>query len=178
MDDDLRLVEQCLEGDRKAFECIVDKYQKPMFNAALRILNDCEDAADAAQSAFIKAYENLRAYNKRYKFFSWLYRIAINESLNLLQQRRKFEGINEEIVSNDKTPEERYREKETSQRIQSALMEMDLDYRVVIVLSHFQDLSYKEMSYILDIPEKTVKSRLFSARQLLRSILQREGLFR
>ncbi len=170
-EDDRVLVRQCLDGHSEAFEQIVDKYHKTVFNAALRILNDVEDAADITQSVFLKVFENLGTFNARYKFFSWLYKITINESLNFLNRRRQYDQIDEALAAADKPPDERYRDVERSEKIQEALMELSLDYRVVLVLNHFHDLTYKEIAYILEIPEKRVKSRLFSARQLLRDKL-------
>ncbi|MFQ5708881.1 MAG: RNA polymerase sigma factor [bacterium] len=174
--DDFSLVRQCLGGHARAFEKIVDKYQKTVFNVALRIVNDCQDAEDIAQTVFVKAYENLRAYNSNYKFFSWLYRMAINESLNFINQRRRFEPLDSNFVAKAKTPDQKYEQTELSQNIQDALMDLKIDYRVVIILKHLEGFNYKEISYILDIPEKRVKSRLFTARQLLRDLLIKRGL--
>ena len=174
--EDLALVQQCLEGDKRAFETLVERYQKPMFNVALRIVNDYQDAADVTQAAFIKAYENLKQFNRRYKFYSWLYRITVNGSLNFINAKQRFEGLNEEIISPDKSADEAFSEADTSHSIQQALMKLSPDYRVVVVLSHFRELSYKEISDVLGIPEKRVKSRLFSARQLLKSLLLEEGV--
>ncbi len=172
--DDNILVRRCLEGDKKAFEEIVDRYQKTVFNTAFRILNDYEDAADVSQSAFIRVYENLEKFSARYKFFSWLYKITVNESLNFLKQRKQIGGSTAEEVADAKTPEDLYKDAELSESIQQALMQIGLDYRLVIVLRYFQDLSYNEISYVLDTPEKTVKSRLFTARNLLKNIMSEE----
>jgi RNA polymerase sigma-70 factor (ECF subfamily) len=175
-EDDHILVRQCLQGDQKAFEEIVERYHKIVFNVVLRVLNDVEDAADVTQTVFLKAYESLGKFSERYKFFSWLYKIAVNESINTLRQRKQAQGIDSGIISTEKNPEEAYGEVELSEKIQDALMKIGLDYRVVIVLCHFQELSYDEISYVLDLPEKTVKSRLFTARKMLRDILRKEGL--
>ncbi|HEV8538434.1 MAG TPA: sigma-70 family RNA polymerase sigma factor, partial [Bacteroidota bacterium] len=86
---DIELIQQCLQGNSKSFECIVDKYQLPIYNIALRMLNDADEAEDITQIVFIKAFENLQQFNTKYKLFSWLYRIAINESLNLQHSRRR-----------------------------------------------------------------------------------------
>ena len=174
--DDTLLVRQCLEGKSEAFEAIVDRYQNVIFNLALRMSNDSDDAEDIAQTVFIKAYEGLVSFNPRYKFFSWLYRIAINESLNYASLRRQHETLDESVISNDKPADEKYCDFELSHTIQNALMELALDYRIILVLKHFQDLSYSEIAYVLEIPEKTVKSRLFTARQSLRTILIRERI--
>jgi RNA polymerase sigma-70 factor (ECF subfamily) len=174
--EDATLVQQCIEGNKKAFEALVERYQKPMFNVALRIINDHEDAADVTQAAFVKAYENLNQFDPRYKFYSWLYRITVNGSLNFINARQRFEGLDGGIPSHDKSADEVFAEEDTARNIQQALMKLNPDYRAVIVLSHFRDLSYKEMSDVLGIPEKKVKSRLFTARQLLKNILVKEGV--
>ena len=173
--DDLTLVERCLSGDNRAFEGIVEKYQKPVFNAVFRIVNDYDDSEDVTQAAFVKAYEKLRSFNRKYKFFSWLYRIAVNESINFVNSRKNLEGLDETVISNEKTPDETFDGIESSERIRDALLDLKLEYRTVVVLKHFQNLSYQEISYIVEIPEKTVKARLFTARELLRDILLRKG---
>lgn len=175
-DTDIILVRHCLNGNNRAFESIVDKYEKPVFNAALRIINNYQDAEDVTQSAFVKAFEKLTTFNPRYKFFSWLYRIVVNESLNFVSQRKRLVELNTDLVSREKTAEEAYDDIETSQQVQVALMDLKVEHRVVIVLKHFQELSYTEISQILDISEKTVKSRLFTAREQLRTrLLKRYG---
>lgn len=173
---DSDLVRQCLEGDRAGFETLVKKYLKPIYNLALRMVNDSESAADIAQMTFIKAYENLRTFDLNLKFFSWLYRIAINESLNTLSKQKQTEQLSEELVSNDATPEEAYHEAERKEIIQKALLKLAPDYRSVIVLRHYMDLTYAQMSEALGITEKKVKSRLFSARHQLRELLLNKGL--
>ena len=173
---DEKLVQRCLEGDRRAFEALVEKYQKIVFNVALRMTRDHADAQDIAQSAFIKAYEKLNTFDPKFKFFSWLYRIVVNESLNFLTQRRKFEELDEELVSDDTSPEDVEQENATERKIQDCLMELRVEHRVIVVLKHLQDLSYGEISNILDIPEKTVKSRLFTARAILRGLLLKKGI--
>lgn len=176
VDDDLKLVEQTLKGDRKSFECIVEKYQKLVFNLALRMSRNSDDAADITQSVFLKVYEKLSTFDPKYKFFSWLYRIAVNEALNLVQKAERREELSEGIASEEEMPDRSIGSQDTTNGVQEALLELDVPYRVVIVLRHFQDLSYQEISQILDIPEKTVKSRLFTARTLLRTICQRRGI--
>lgn len=169
------LVEQVLSGKRKAFETLIDRYQKTVFNVAFRATKNYDDSQDITQAVFIKAFEKLPNFDAKYKFFSWLYRIAVNESINYIKQKKQAKSIEDEFISDEKTPEDTHQENEVNNQIQTALLEMDVIYRIVIILKHFQYCSYKEISYILDIPEKTVKSRLFTARQLLKDILQRKG---
>lgn len=177
MDDDVKLVKASLDGDRSGFETIVDKYKKTVFNIAIRVINDYDDAEDITQIVFIKAYENLETFDSKHKFFSWLYRIAINESLNFLNQKKRFEEIDTENLSTEeKNPEENYYHSEVSRNIEKALMDLNIDYRLVVILRHFQGLSYDEIGYVLDVPEKTIKSRLFTARSLLKDILSKKGM--
>lgn len=174
--DDSILVKHALEGDRSGFEGLVRKYVKPIFNLALRMVNDSEQAADIAQTTFIKAYENLSTFNRKLKFFSWLYRIAINESLNVLEKQKQRAEFPAEAVSGDPMPDEIIHTSEQSEIIQQALMKLPSDQRSVIVLRHFLDFSYAQIGATLGIPEKTVKSRLFTARQQLKEMLLNKGL--
>ncbi|HTP14055.1 MAG TPA: sigma-70 family RNA polymerase sigma factor [Bacteroidota bacterium] len=174
--EDSDLVRQCLAGNRAGFDVLVKKYLKPIYNLAFRMVNDGESAADIAQTTFIKAYENLQTFNLNLRFFSWLYRIAINESLNALGKRRQTDELSDEIASNDATPDEVYHQTERKEIVQRALQKLKPDYRSVIILRHFMDLTYEQMSATLGIPEKKVKSRLFSARHQLRGLLANKGL--
>jgi RNA polymerase sigma-70 factor (ECF subfamily) len=174
--DDKDLVRRCLAGDMKAFETLLTRYEKPVFNVALRVLSNTADAADVTQSTFVKAYEKLSTYDSRYKFFSWLYRIAINTSLNLLEQKKRSDLLGDDDVSGGNHLEEEFHSLERVEKLEDAILNLAVEYRVVIVLRHFHDLSYEEMGMILDIPEKTVKSRLFTARQMLKDLLTRSGL--
>jgi RNA polymerase sigma-70 factor (ECF subfamily) len=173
---DKELVERCLSGSEKAFEELVERYQKVVFNVAYRMVNDYDAAEDITQSVFVRGFEKMRSFNPKFKFFSWLYRIAVNETLNYINQRKRLQELSPDMVSNDKSPEQEYREAELSRKIEDALMQLDPKYRVILVLKHFRECSYKEMSYALQIPEKTVKSRLFTARQLLRIVMVERGI--
>ena len=173
---ELELVRRCQKGDGQAFEVLVGRYEKPIFNAAFRMLGDYDDAADVTQVAFMKAFENLARYNPAHKFYSWIYRIAINESIDQLKRRKRNMELDESRLPDWHTPEAAIRDTQLSAAMQCALMEVKTDYRTVIVLKHFMDCSYEEISGILDIPVKTVKSRLFTARQLLKDRLANTGL--
>lgn len=173
---DKDLVNRCLKGDRKAFEALLDRYQKPIYNVALRMVNNVDDAADLTQSVFLKAYENLTSYNDQYKFFSWIYRIAVNASLNFLEQKKRCDLLGDQDIPEEPVIETNLEASERIEKLDDALLELKMECRIVIVLRHFHDLSYEEMSHILDIPEKTVKSRLFTARHMLKDILVKAGL--
>ena len=172
--DDTDLVTRTLEGDRRAFEALIGRYERPVYNAAYRMLNDSDDARDVAQTVFLKAYEKLGDFNPEFRFFSWIYRIALNESVNYLNRRGRTEELAEEPTAGQAGPDDEMDREMQSRRIQVALMRIKPDYRAVIVLKHFLDCNYTEISRILDIPEGKVKSRLYSGRQLLKDALSSE----
>jgi RNA polymerase sigma-70 factor, ECF subfamily len=174
-DDDGVLVEQCRSGDRVACGKLVLSYQKPVFNAALRMLRNVEDARDVAQTTFLKAFEHLADYDATRKFYSWLYRIALNESLDALGARKPFEPISGDEEDQMPGPEQCAEGDQLSRAINEALARIKPEYRAVITLRHFMHLSYQDMGDILMLPEKTVKSRLYEARQLLREDLLLRG---
>jgi RNA polymerase sigma-70 factor (ECF subfamily) len=174
-DDDATLVRRCRDGDRAAFERLVVRYQKPVFNAALRLLRDPEDARDVAQTTFLKVFEHIADYDPSFKFYSWIYRIAVNESLNALASRKPCEGFNGEEADPAPGPDRQVEGEQTIRAIEEALMRIKPELRTVIVLRHFMHLSYQDISDILLLPEKTVKSRLYSARQMLRDHLLQHG---
>jgi RNA polymerase sigma-70 factor (ECF subfamily) len=173
---DKELVKECLAGSEQAFETLVDRYEKVVFNVAYRMVNDYDAAEDITQSVFIRGFERMKSYNPKFKFFSWLYRIAVNQSLNHINSRKRMVELNPDMVSTSKSPAEAYEDAELSRQIGEALMNLDPNYRIAIVLKHFRNCSYKEISEILEIPEKTVKSRLFTGRQLLGKVLIERGI--
>ena len=177
MEDDLdqALLERYRQRDREAFAELVVRYQRPVYNAALWVLRKPEDASDVAQTVFLRVAERLDEYDPRYRFFSWIYRIAVNESLNLLRRNGRDEALDEEIElegPDSANPETRASAAEDSRRIQDAMKRMSTQDRTVLALRHFSECSYQEIAQILDVDEKTVKSRLFDARHRLRDLLQ------
>lgn len=169
-EEDDELARRCLGGDPEAFGRLVARYQKVLFNVALRMVNDYEDARDITQTAFVRAYEKLGTYDPRYRFFSWIYRIMMNESLNHLERRRPHQPLDFDLPSG-KDLQQDIIARERSAMVRSALMGLPPDDREVLILRHYMELSYNEMSDVLGIPDKTVKSRLYAARQRLAGLL-------
>ena len=167
---DETLVGRCLAGDQAAFEGIVVRYQRGLFNVALRLLGSYEDARDCTQTAFVKAYEHLDTFDASQRFVSWIYRILRNECLNALRARRPSEPVSLEWAAAG-IPSDSLMAFERNRAVQSALLGLTADYREVIVLRHFTELSYDDIAVTLGIPVKTVKSRLYSARQRLGEVL-------
>lgn len=175
---DADLVQQTLAGDRKAFAVLVERYERPIYNLACRMVHDPDDAADVTQNAFVKAFRKLDSFDPGYRFFSWLYRIAVNEAINQLNARKRAREFQFETPTAPTTPDADYASGEAHTQLGRALAAMSLDQRIVIILKHLLFLSYRDIGEILEIPEKTVKSRLFSARQVLREQLIKQGYSR
>jgi RNA polymerase sigma-70 factor (ECF subfamily) len=169
--DDGAAVQRCLDGEPAAFEALVGRYQHIMFNVALRMLGDYEDARDAAQNTFVKAYEKLGTYDPERRFFSWIYRILMNECLNLRRRpATELLGDSEDTVI-DPSGADAVEMAERKRDVRHAILSLSPAYREVIVLRHFAALSYEQMSEAIGVPTKTVKSRLHTARQQLASEL-------
>jgi RNA polymerase sigma-70 factor (ECF subfamily) len=176
-DDDAACVRECLEGNPQAFAAIVERYEKPVYNVALRMLRNTEDAKDVSQTVFLKAYQGLEKYDPRYKFYSWIYRIAINESLNLLRLRRREVGpVDDQQPADGPGPAESLAEDVTQREVAEAIDALKPDYRAVIVLKYIAERSYEEIAEILEIEVKTVRSRLFTARQTMKDRLSARGM--
>lgn len=175
-DPDHALVERCRAGDWSAYKDLVVRYQRPIYNAAFWVLRKAEDANDVTQTVFLKVAERLDEYDPQHKFFSWIYRIAVNEALNVRRQNGQGAGDGEDLdflpAPESGDPEKQASAAEVSRHIQKALGRMSTNDRMVITLRHFSELSYQEIATILDLDEKTVKSRLFEARHRLRGLLQ------
>ena len=170
------LVEACLSGDPTAFGVLVDSYEGKLFNVALQITGSRDDAMDVTQSAFVKAYEKLHTFNPSYRFFSWIYRIAINEAFNLTRRKGASSGLDPEMALVKGDPEQLASEHELRRQLHRALGELSPEHRVVVVLKHLHGLSYREIAETLGIDEARVKSRLFGARQRLRQVLEKRGV--
>jgi RNA polymerase sigma-70 factor, ECF subfamily len=167
---DAALVQRVLAGDTDAFGPLVDRYQRVLFTVAYRMLGNRADAADVAQSAFVKAFEKLGSYDPHYRFFSWIYRIALNECLNLQRARRPVEPL-DAAGAIAPAAHDVLEVAERRQRIQDALLRLPADYREALVLHYFAELSYDEIAVAVAVPVKTVKSRMYSGRQRLAELL-------
>lgn len=164
--DDTALVDRTLSGDVAAFETLVGRHRRALYTVACRMLGNREDAADALQAALIKAYEHLASFDSRNRFFSWIYRIVVNECLNMLRARRPEDVLSPALAAVG-TPFESAAASQRATQVQQALLQLTADARAVIVLRHFADLSYDQIAETLGVPAKTVKSRLHTARQKL-----------
>ncbi len=171
---DWEVVQRYRGGDRSAFTELMTRYQRPVYNAAFGVLHRAEDAKDITQEVFLKVVDRINEYDPKYKFFSWIYRITLNESFNLQRRNNRIDprDVETSLPGTERSnPESQVGDQELCKRIRSALMRMPEKDRTVLSLRHFSECSYETIGQILDVDEKTVKSRLFEARQRLRGLL-------
>lgn len=188
MADDATDLDRARSGDRTAFGRLVQQYQKRVYAAALHLLGNHADADDATQETFVRAYRALGTFDGRSEFFTWLYRIAVNTSLNFMRSGRRkgalgmrggaeashLGGRPEALGMSPRDPE-RHREISTEmQRVLEAVAALSPPLRVTLVLSAVEDLPHKQIAEILDVPEGTVGWRINEARRLLRLRLAAE----
>lgn len=165
---DRALVRKYLDGERAAGDELVNRYHRSVFNVALRMLGNVQDAEDVTQTTFGNAFAALDSYDPKYRFFSWIYRMTVNEALNTLKRRRDVVSLD---GSFDLPAGDGESASEAEDSVGRALLELKPDDRAVVVLRHFVSFSYNEIADVLGVPEKTVKSRLFTARERLRQSL-------
>jgi RNA polymerase sigma-70 factor (ECF subfamily) len=181
------LVARCLEGEVEAFRPLVQRYQRLTFSVAFRMLGSRADAEDVAQQAFVDAFNALarfRSGGRRHAFSTWLLRIAVNRSKDVLKSKRRTEEpLEREVPSGEAafayhppTPEANASSGERRQRLEAALLELPTKYREILVLKDAEDLSYEEIRAILQLPITTLKIRVVRGRAKLREIIERRGM--
>jgi RNA polymerase sigma-70 factor (ECF subfamily) len=182
--DDETLVRQSLDGQRGSFEKLVRRHQNGVVNHLFRLVGRREAAMDLAQEVFIKVYQSLETFDPRYRFTTWLYRIASNRAIDHLRRQRittcSFHGDSTEEDSGQSgdrfagpgpSPDEVLRYRELEFRVELALADLPTAYRELILLRHRQHCRYDEIARITGLPLGTVKNRIFRAREILRRTL-------
>lgn len=184
--DEVSLVERARQGDAEAFSALISKYDRRVYRMARQITQNDEDAEDVLQDTFLKAYEHLNSFQGQSKFYTWLTRIAVNESLMKLRKRKSDrtvsldenietdeESIVREIAVWDGTPEERYGQEELRAILDEAIQSLKPIFRTVFVLRDVEEMSTEETAEMLGLSIAAVKSRLLRARLQLREKLTR-----
>ena len=166
--EDADLIRKARRGDVEAFNLLISRWEKRVFNYLLRILQNREDALDLSQDVFLKAYQNLRKLEDPERFAAWLFRIAHNEAYSLFR-KKKPEG--EEPIEKAATMGSAAFPIELSIAVSSALDRLNADQREAVVLKIYQGFKFEEISEILSCPVSTVKSRLYTALELLKTDL-------
>ena len=180
-DEDQAALAALRSGNRDAFIGLVERYQRPVYNAAFWVLRRPDDAADVVQTVFLRVIERLDEYDPKYRFFSWLYRIAVNEALDVLRRNRREAPLDDDIDIPDVPggdPESILARVQESEHLRRCMLRLSTNDRIVLTLRHFSDLSYEEIARVLELDEKTVKSRIFEARKRLRALIAPQGVHR
>ena len=184
--DDLELAAQAKQGDRSAFTELVDRYARNIFRLARHITKNDQDAEDVLQETFLKAYSRLDQFHGDSKFYTWLVRIGVNESLMKIRRRKdgKFVPLDQEIETGEGTlvkelpadvenPEEHYGREEIREALSRAIDSLADTYKTVFVLRDVDGLSTEETAQALELSVPAVKSRLLRARLQMRDKLKR-----
>lgn len=179
------LCRKARDGDKKAFGALVEKFHQMVFVLAFGILNQRDAALDAVQDTFLKAYQELRRFEGKSQFKTWLYRIAINTAIDHQRKRKptvridegdKEEGDAPSIILQDRrdNPRELAQKAELKAGVQKAIESLSVEHRAILVLREWNDLSYAEIAASLGLSMGTVMSRLFYARKKLAEVLKKD----
>lgn len=186
-EEELAAVKRVLAGDTNAFEPLVREYEKNVYNLALRMVKNPEDAQDMTQESFIRAYNSLSSFRGESRFSVWLYRIVSNVCLDhiraasrrpavsLSTENDEGESVELEIADESKSPQELLERKMTREAVRRGLELLPSEHRQILLLREIQGFSYDEISEILSLEHGTVKSRIFRARKKLCEFLLRDG---
>jgi RNA polymerase sigma-70 factor (ECF subfamily) len=184
MDEDKKLVERTIKGEKEAFELIIRKYQRPLFNSIGRMVGERELALEFTQDVFLKTYSSLHTYQPQYKFSTWLFKIASNYVIDFwrkkkintlsLDERQDSSGHNcaLAVAADEKSIIRKFEISELRTKIEDVLKEVPPPLREVFIWRHINELSYEEIAEIKGLPVGTVKTRVFHAKELIRKLLE------
>ncbi len=175
--DESDLIERFKKGEASAFEAVVRKYQDRIYNLCRYMLRDPQNAQDAAQDVFLKAYKALKDFRPESSLYTWIYRIAVTTCLDYRRKSRRemsrSEPLTEDLPSVEPLPEELYESGEIPDSIQLALQKLPEKLKAAIVLREIEEFSYEEIAEVLHTSTGTVKSRISRAREQLRHLLKK-----
>ncbi len=182
--EDAALVRRSLDGDLSAFDDLVRRYQERIYATVYHMTANHDDANDLAQETFLKAHQALKSFKGDSGFYTWVYRIAVNKTINFLKQRKNrvqmslndmdFNAEHDpDLVSliSEKTPRRDLDLSELQEKLNAAMLKLSEDHRLVVILHDVQGMAHEEIAKILDCNVGTVRSRLFYARQQLQGLL-------
>jgi RNA polymerase sigma-70 factor (ECF subfamily) len=173
---DAELVARVRQGDEAAFEQLVLRHQRYVFNLAYRVLGDSAEAEDVTQEAFVRVWRGLSSFRGQARFTTWLYRIVHNLCLNRLpglqRELLQAEPLEEVLASPDPSPADLFDARERLAFLHAQLDQLPEKYRLVLTLRYLQHLSYDEVAAVLNVPMGTVKTHIHRARRLLRERLR------
>ena len=177
---DEELVELSLAGNKDAFRAVVDRYRRPIYNFCYRMVRNPEEAEDISQEVFLRIFRFLERYNDRWKFSTWIYRIAFNLCVDALRKHKRSLSLDSlmptsapELSGKEKLPDAEAEQEEEKRFIRRAIDSLPPKYQTAITLYHLQDRSYDEIARMTDMPIGTVKTRVHRGRRMLVDKLQR-----
>ena len=183
---DYELIRKALyEGDQQAYARLMQNYREALYYMMLKMTDNKTDAEDLTVEAFGKAFNNLHHYSPRYAFSTWLFRIASNNCIDFIRKKKKqahFLQDNEEnedasqgladTASNNPSPEDSLLKQENIEKMQEVVDKLKPHYRTLVQLRYFQEYSYEEIAYQMDLPIGTVKAQLYRAREFMHSLIK------
>jgi len=177
-DPDLEWIERFKQGDLQAFERLFQKYQTYVYNVGYSVLGNAEDAGDLVQETFLCVYRSIHTFNRKSFFSTWLYKIAYNQAITLLRKRRSHVSLDDIQESgfephDAESVESIVEARDWQDQIQKVLNRLPPDYRIVLSLRHFQDLSYEEIAQVVGASVAAVKIRLHRARKMFKEHYER-----
>jgi RNA polymerase sigma-70 factor, ECF subfamily len=171
------LVAMTLRGNSEAFATLVDRYERAVYHLAYRTLHDVEEARDATQEAFFKAFRSLRTFKPGSKFSTWIFAIAYHACCDRLNRRKHFTSDElPERADSAPGPEHQVIALDEASRLRAAIDALPEKYRTVVTLFHLQGRQYDEIAKVLGLPMGTVKTHLFRAKEQLRRLLGEAGV--
>lgn len=176
-----KIIKQLKNGDFSNYDKIVDSYKNRVFAMAYKFTNDYDEAQDLAQEVFLKIYRQIKNFREESKLSTWIYRISVNTCLDWKKKKERIKSINFSSMVNEENkdqnidirdesmlPDEIILNDENQKQVHDFIYELSDKYKSVLIMYHFNEMSYKDISIALNIPERTVETRLYRARRMLK----------